>query len=419
MTRDATSGSQLAKSHRFPLRTLRAAVLLPGALVEGALLVLLPWGVTQTSLDTSWLGVLSGSIVAAAMVGNGLAPLTTAWLGSRRMVVAGAFISAVCVAAATAAWVLDLRFLALIMALFAIVADSMADVGFAARMPFIARVCGQPLLKFTSANWLWGIGGAAIGSVSAGWALAEAAVGLLAVFLAGCSLVAAVGLLALLPRDARARPRSASIFHRFGSAAVWTPRAVLLTAGIAWLSFAYGPVDNLLLPARLASEQRDAATFGMMIAAGGIGLAAGLLLTQRASASGDRSGRTRSGLLLIIGIIGMLVQLVLLWWLPDRLLLVAGSFVTAALVAPLLPVLESAILLAVRSAHRTVLLALVGIITSAADLAGTALLGAVAGSAGTRPALVLALVLAGAGALALLALWLFGGAAKISKHQAQ
>ena len=139
MTRDATSGSQLAKSHRFPLRTLRAAVLLPGALVEGALLVLLAWGVTQTSLDTFWLGVLSGSIVAAAMVGNGLAPLTTAWLGSRRMVVAGAFISAVCVAAATAAWVLDLRFLALIMALFAIVADSVADVGFAARMPFISR----------------------------------------------------------------------------------------------------------------------------------------------------------------------------------------------------------------------------------------------------------------------------------------
>ncbi len=64
--------------------------------------------------------------------------------------------------------------------------------------------------------------------------------------------------------------------------------------------------------------------------------------------------------------------------------------------------LESAILLAVRSAHRTVLLALVGIIASAADLAGTALLGAVAGSAGTRPALLLAL--AGGGALALLAL---------------
>jgi hypothetical protein len=410
MTRDATSGSKLAKSHRFPLRALRAAVLLPGALVEGALLVLLLWAVTQASLGTSWLGVLSGSIVAAAMVGNVMAPLTTAWLGSRRMVVAGAFASAVCVAAATAAWLLDLRLLAFTLTLFAIVADSMADVGFAARMPFIARVCGQPLLKFSGANWLWGIVGAAIGSVGAGWALAEAAVGVLAVLLAGLSLVVAVGLLALLPRDARARSKSTSIFGQFGSVAVWTPRAVLLMASIAWLSFVYGPIDNLLLPARLAGEQRDAATFGMMIAAGSIGLAAGLLLTQRTSASGDRAERSRSGRLLIVGIIGMLAQLVLLWWLPERLILVAGSFVTAALFAPLLPVLESAILLAVRSAHRTALLALVGIVASAADLAGTALFGAVAGSAGTRPALALAFLLIATGALALLCLWLFAAA---------
>jgi MFS family permease len=103
--------------------------------------------------------------------------------------------------------------------------------------------------------------------------------------------------------------------------------------------------------------------------------------------------------------------------LPDRPILVAGSFATAVLVAPLLPMLESAILLAASSAHRTVLLALVGIIATAADLAGTAVFGTVASSAGPRSALILALSLAAAGALALLALWFFGGAAKVSRKQ--
>jgi hypothetical protein len=400
--RNAASGPP--PTQRYPLRALRMAVLLPGAFLEGALLVLLPWAVTRASLGTPWLGVLSGLIVAAAMVGNLLAPLTTAWWGSRRMVIAGACVSAVCVAAATAAWFFDLRVHAFVLALFAVVADNMADVGFAARMPFVARVSGQPLLKFSATNWLWGIVGAAMGSACAGWALTEAAEGMLLVTISGLSLAVAFGLLMLLPRDPRARPRSVSILRQFGSAAVWTPRAIVLTAGIAWLSFVYGPVDNLLLPARLASEQRDATTFGAMMAAGGIGLAVGLLLTQRRStATNTASGR--SGGLLIIGVVGMLAQLLLLWWLPDRWILVAGSFATAAFIAPLLPVLESAILLAARSAHRTVLLALVGIIATAADLAGTAVLGTVASSAGPRSALMLALMLAAAGAFALLALW--------------
>jgi predicted MFS family arabinose efflux permease len=168
---------------------------------------------------------------------------------------------------------------------------------------------------------------------------------------------------------------------------------VLLLVLIAGMSFFYGPVDNLLAPAHLASNNREASTFGAIMAAGAVGLAAGLFLTQ--SMRTDRHGRA----LLLVGLAGIVGQLALLWWLPSDLTLVVVSFVTAALFAPLLPLLESSALKAVASTHRTLLLAAAATAASLADLAGTAVFGTLASAAGTGSALGVAAVLAGLGFL--------------------
>jgi MFS family permease len=200
-----------------------------------------------------------------------------------------------------------------------------------------------------------------------------------------------MALAVLMPRDSRIPHGIRGVPITPSKRVLWNQRTVALIALIAGMSFLYGPVDNLLAPAHLASNGREASTFGAIMAAGAVGLAVGLVLSQTVCV--DRYGMA----VLSVGLAGIFAQLALLWWLPSDLALVVVSFVTAAAVAPLLPLLETSALKAVASMHRTVLLAAAANAASLAELAGTAVFGALAGAAGTGSALGVAAVLAGLG----------------------
>lgn len=373
-------------STRHKLFALRSLVVLPGALVEGALAVALPWLVARASLGTTWLGLISALLVAAALVGAIAAPVATRHWGSRRVVLAGAGVSAACLGLAAALWLVGFVASAFGVALIAIVADGMSDVAFNARTPVMARLAKTPLMQFTSANWLWSVCGVAIGSALAGIAMGDSTLDspLIAWLAAGLSvlvLLVAIALAVLMPRDASITHGMRGVPVGHARRGLWNQRSVLLIALISSISFLYGPVDNLLAPAHLASNDRGASVFGVFMAAGAVGMAVGLGLTQTVST--HRHGRA----LLSIGMAGLVVQLAVLWWLPSDLTLVIAAFVAGAAFAPVLPMLESTALKAVASTHRTLLLATAGTTAGLADLAGTALFGALASAAGTATAL--------------------------------
>lgn len=375
---------------------LRSLVVLPGALVEGALAVVLPWLVARASLGTTWLGLLSALLVAAALVGTLAAPLATKHWGSRPVVLAGALVSAAGLGVAAVLWFVGFVASAFGVVLIAITVDGMADVAFSARTPVMARLAKAPLMQFTSVNWLWSVCGVALGSALAGITMGDGTldtplIAWLAAGTAVLSLLVAMALAVLMPRDARIPHGMRGVPVTHSRRVMWNQRTVLLIVLIAGMSFLYGPVDNLLAPAHLASNNREASTFGAIMAAGAVGLAVGLVLTRTVRA--DRHGMA----LLSVGLAGIVAQLALLWWLPSDLTLVVVSFVTAAAVAPLLPLLESAALKAVASTHRTLLLAATATAASLADLAGTAVFGTLASAAGTGSALGVATVLAGLG----------------------
>ncbi|MCW7539460.1 hypothetical protein OOT46_16585 [Aquabacterium sp. A7-Y] len=367
----------------YPIRALRAAVVVPGSFVEGVLAVLLPWSVTQAALGTAWLGMASALIVAAAIVGNLLAPPASRWAGPRRMTVAAAFAAVLCLAGATVLWLLGFTLSAFGLVLTALVADGMADVGFSARVPLIARLCRQPLVGFSGANWLWGIVGVVFGSLCAGWGIEAGWVTLLLLASSAISLVVAIALAALLPRDGRRPPGPAPGLKSLFAAGPWPPQVVIVVSLTVCLNFVFGPLDNLLVPAHLTSHQRSADVFGALIAAGGMGLAAGLVLVQTEHAQ----PATRQFMLILLGLVGAVLQVGLVGWLPETWVLTLGILLTSAMLAPLLPLLESLMLLAVAAPMRTLFLALVGSLGSAADVAGTAAFGWVVSQAGTDIAL--------------------------------
>ncbi len=381
----------------YPTLALRLLVFLPGAWVEGVLAVALPWLVIKASLGTPWLGVLSALIVVAGIGGTLLAPLATKHFGSRRVTLVCAFAQAACLGVAAILLQLGFAALAYGVALVAIAVDSVADITFNARTACIARLAREPLMRFTSTNWLWSVGGMAIGSALAGvlidgTTLGGSAIVWLAASSAALSLLVALTLAALMPRDGRrAQIQSSAQSAELHPRRLWNQRTVLLLALIAGMSFLYGPVDNLLAPAHIASNGRGSSAFAALMTAAGVGLAAGLMLTRNLPAS--RFGAA----IYFVGLGGIFVQLVWLWYLPSDLWLVLGGFITAAAIAPLLPLLESIGLKSVTAAQRTTLLAAIGTVAGLADLAGTALFGAMAGEVGAANALGVTVILAGLG----------------------
>jgi MFS family permease len=389
----------------FPATAFRALVVLPGACVEGALAVLLPWMVAQALLASAWLGAASAGLVAAAMVGTLAAPTLERLLGQRRMTVVTGFVSVVALGAAAMCWVSGLPAAAYGFVLLAIAADAACDLGFISRMPLLARLSAQKLEAFSAANWLWGIGGAAAGSVLAGWAVAADRVVALASGSVLLSLLALVALAVMLPRESRRRaaqpPMLRALLHR----RFWTPAAVKVAIVLVALMFFSGPLDNLLLPAHLTSRGLPASTFGDMLAALGLGLAVGLWWMQSGgSARGadlhpaSRRDNTRRHKI-VMGLLGLAGQLALMLWLPPPWLLLSGLFICATMFAPLLPMLEAAMLTAAHPAQRTLMLSALSKLVGMADVLGTVSMGALMNWSSSTVALGLCLGVACAAAL--------------------
>ncbi len=377
----------------FPVTTLRAIVVLPGACMEGALAVLVPWLVAKATLGTPWLGLASAGVVLAAMLGTLAAPALENWLGNRRMVVSTAFVVAVSLGLAALCWALKFVAPAYAFVLLAMAADAASDLGFATRMPLLAKLSAQRLEQFSSANWLWGIGGAAVGSVVAGWALSAQHVLDLAWGLVLLSLVVAIGLALLLPRESRLRAKTQPVMQQILSRQLWSSGALKLAMVLVTLVFFVGPIDNLLLPGHLAARAWPASAFGDMLAATGLGLAAGLWLAQSRSFATHSASKRRW--LVVLGLLGFAGQLAFVLWLPQPWLLLVGMFVCAAMFAPLLPMLETAMLTVALPAQRTLMLAALSTLVGAADVAGTVSMGALINYSGSTTALVVCLAAAG------------------------
>lgn len=381
----------MRRSAPYPLRTLRCLVVLPGAFVEGTLAVLLSWMIARATLHSSWLGVASAALVLAPLLGMLAAPVLSGKHGARRVTVAAAAVVVVCLGVAGASWAMGEAVIAFGWALGALAVDAVCDLAFTVRLPLLARLCRQSLMRLSSGNWLWGLPGAALGSVLAGWAVNEGKLGALMVALVlACALVA-VGLAVFLPRESRRRPQPDAEFGRVFSAGFWTRRAFAVTVGLVGFIFFVGPMDNLLVPAHLAAREQPASLFGYLTAAAGIGVAIGLVATQ----SKKVLAHERS--LLMVGLVAIAGQVGLLLWLPAGWMLVAGVLVTAALFAPLLPLVETALLKAASESNRALLLATVTTLMSVSDILGTLCLGAVVGLMGSETALLTVLVGIGGG----------------------
>jgi hypothetical protein len=377
----------------FPVAALRWGVVLPGACVEGAIAVALPWMVAQAALGSAWLGLASAGLVVAAMLGTLSAPVLEGQLGNRGMTVFTGFMVVAALGAATLSWVLQQPTYAYGFVLLAIAADAACDLGFSSRVPVLARLSAQQLEQFSGANWLWGIGGAAAGSVLAGWAIAAQHVVALALGLVVLSLIVAIGLALVLPRQSRIRSSTAPMLRALWDRQFWTAAAVKVAVVLIALVFFAGPVDNLLLPARLAERGLPASAFGDMLAALGLGLAAGLWRLQISGATTDPASdlaKTKRAKI-VVGLLGLAGQLGLMLWLPLQWLLLPGLFICAALFAPLLPMLEAAMLTAARPGQRTLMLAALSTLITMADVLGTLSLGALVSWTNSSVALALCL----------------------------
>jgi MFS family permease len=376
----------------FPITTLRAIVVLPGACMEGALAAAVPWLVAKATLGTPWLGLASAGVVLAAMLGTLVAPALENWLGNRRMVVSTAFVVVVSLGLAALCWALKLATPAYSFVLLAMAADAASDLGFASRMPLLAKLSARRLEQFSSANWLWGIGGAAVGSMVAGWALSAQHVLGLAWALVFLSLVVAVGLALLLPRESGVRAKAQPVIRQILSRQLWSSGPLKLAVVLVAVVFFVGPIDNLLLPGHLAARAWPASTFGDMLAATGLGLAAGLWLAQSHSFANRIASSRRWAV--VLGLLGFAGQLALMLWLPQPWLLLIGLFLCAAIFAPLLPMLETAMLTAALPAQRTLMLAALSTLVGAANVAGTVSMGALINYSSSTAALVVCLVAA-------------------------
>lgn len=383
-------GAPKQASATYPLWALRILVVFPGAFAEGMLSVWLPWSVTQVTLNTPWLGPVSAALIAAAIAGTLGAPYLNRHLGPRRMTIWMALAATLCLAAAAASWLAGSPGLACIFALAAITSDNAGDIGFSALSPLIARVSRQPIAKFAAANWLWAIFGAALGGVFAGWGLQSQSITSLLLALIASSGVVVVGLTCLVPRSLqRGRPPSAE-WRTVLSGKFWKPGMAAICLAIFALGFVFGPMDNLLVPAHLASQGRSAATFGNLIAAGGLGLAAGLALLQYM-----RTPTGRRWLVVVtVALSGIALYIGFIWWLPADVLLLSGVFLAAAMLAPMLPMLDASVLTSTGTEHRALLIAFVGTLSSMSDMLGTATFGLVVSRFGSSVALALCFALA-------------------------
>jgi predicted MFS family arabinose efflux permease len=368
--------------------------------MEGALAVVAPWLITKATLGTVWFGLTAAGLVLAAMLGTLLSPVLEHWMGNRRMVLLTASSVAASLAAAAFCWANSFAAAAYAFVLFAMAADSACDIGFASRMPLLAKFSGERLEQFSGANWLWGICGMALGSVVAGWALSANYVVEAVAGVALLSLITATGLAFLLPRESRKlkiHPKNPHSLLTIFNQNFWTPRAIKLAILLIVVVIFAGPVDNLLLPGHLAANNWPPNTFGDMLAAIGLGVAAGLFLTQRSDSTVLAIPNRRR--LVVIGLIGFACQLGMMLWLPHPWILLSGLFLCAVLFAPLLPMMEASMLTAAPPAQRTLMLSALSTLLSIADVVGTIGMGAIISVTSSTIALAGCVAIAGIAAI--------------------
>lgn len=333
----------------------------------------------------------SAALVLAPLLGTLAAPVLSGKLGARRVTVAAAAVVVVCLGAAGASWAMGEAVIAFGWALGALAADAACDLAFTARLPLLARLSRRSLVGVCSGNWLWGLPAGALGSVLAGWTGNEARLNALMIALVFASALVAVGLAVLLPRESRRRPRPDAGFGRVFSAGFWTRRALVMTVGLVSFVFFVGPMDNLLVPAHLAAREQPASLFGYLMAAAGIGVAIGLVAVQ------SKGVVAHERALLLVGLVAVAGQVALLLWLPAAWIVIAGVLLSSALFAPLLPIVEAALLKVSSEANRALLMATVTTLVNVADVLGTLCLGVAAGLMGSDAALMIVLVGIGGG----------------------
>jgi hypothetical protein len=86
------------------------------------------------------LGLASAGLVAAAMVGTLAAPALERLIGNRHMAVLTSFAVVVALGGAALCWTNNLPAIAYGCVLIALSADAASDLGFASRMPVLARL---------------------------------------------------------------------------------------------------------------------------------------------------------------------------------------------------------------------------------------------------------------------------------------
>jgi len=286
------------------------------------------------------------------------------------------------------------------LALGALAADALCDIGCTGRLPAIARLARRPLEAVSAGNWACSILGAALGSVAAGWAWSHGAQAGVLAGLVACMAGVWLAMSMILPWSPRAHAARRKVMA-YAHPVLWlnASRHRLLVA-VAVLTLIAGPVDQLLIPAQLAAQGRPAASFGWVLGALCLGLATGLAIM----ASLGRRWPARH--IALAALLGLAMQIYGLIAEPSHHLLYPAVAVGAALVAPALPTLEAALLRAAPAAARTPLLAALALVAASADAAGALLYGVTLQRAGSTAALHLcaALIL-----LATLATCAFGG----------
>jgi hypothetical protein len=219
------SGRAKARARRSSrLAILRPLVVFPGAVVESAMTVSLPWMLANEAGGTVWLPILSASGFAARLRGAILAPVLERRVARRRMTLGAGYTAAAALPAAWACLQLGTNEWAFAVTAVSIVADAACDVGFAAHLPLLARLARQRLERFSRV-------------ISCGRSPAQP--------------------LAVSRRALRGLNASGA--------------TVRITIGFAALIFVTGPIDNLPLPMYVSANGADSGVFAQVMGASGLG----------------------------------------------------------------------------------------------------------------------------------------------------
>lgn len=271
-----------AASRRIPVYGVIAAggVSMLGNAVAA---VALPWFVLDLTGSAAWTGLAGAVGMTPLILGAFLGGSVIDRLGSRRVAVVGDLVSAACVGAIPVLQALGLLTLAPLLILIAVGAllDGPAVTAQESRYPELARLAGLRLERVTALDELIDNGAMIAGPILAGLAIATVGPAPALAITAGCSLIAAVLNLILLPRHRPsrraadgARPNDVLTGVRFLFGDLLLRTLLILSMGVVAI---FGALDAVVMPVFIRESGRDIAELGWFLAAAGGGAAAGAL----------------------------------------------------------------------------------------------------------------------------------------------